>query len=475
MELVIDLAVSEVQYSLRTKLSISYVLVALISILLISVLTNIFLQSQFREYVRKNQEQQNLALAESVKQQYLLNNRWNYATLESIGVTALENGLIIKIRDASGTVIWDAQVHNNGMCQRIIRQMANTMNTHYPNLKGGYEEKPYPILVDDKLVGSVDIGYYGPFYMSTNDVAFIRTLNKLSLIAGILSMIFALILGLLMAKRLSTPISRVIDTAQMISRGYFGGRIKEKSNTKEICRLTDTVNHLAQSLENQEKLRKRLTADVAHELRTPLATLQGNMEAMIDGIWAIDADRLKSCHEEILRINRLVGDLEKLARQDSESQVLKKEKFNITLLAEQVVQNFQGDFLKKGVAVDFSGNEIWLVADRDKISQVLINLLSNALKYTPPGGKVNVEIKDIDGFLEIIVADSGIGISEADLPFIFERFYRADKSRTRLTGGAGIGLTIVKSIVDAHRGNIEVKSTVNEGTVFRVTIPKQAG
>lgn len=462
------------QYSLKTKLSVSYVLVALISILLISVLTNLFLQKQFREYVRENQEQQNLALVESIRQQYLKNYQWSSSSLESIGVTALENGLIIKIKDKSGKVMWDAQVHNNGMCQRIISQMSQTMNAYDPNLKGGYQEKPYPIIVADKEVGRVEIGYYGPFYMSTTDIAFVNTLNKLNAIAGILAILFALFLGVLMAKRLSTPISRVIDTAQMISQGYFGGRIKEESNTKEICQLTVTVNNLADSLENQERLRKRLTADVAHELRTPLATLQGNMEAMIDGIWTADAERLKSCHEEILRVNRLVGDLEMLARHDSENLLLNKDEFNISVIAEHVVENYQGDFQKKGVTLDLAGSESWILADRDKIKQVLINLLSNALKYTPPGGKVKVEINETMDQVQLIVSDNGIGIPHEDLPFIFERFYRADKSRTRLTGGAGIGLAIVKSIVEAHKGKIEVKSKLNSGTEFKVNLPKQA-
>lgn len=461
------------QYSLKTKLSLSYVLVALISILLISILTNQFLQKQFLAYVQENQEQQNYAVVEAIRQQYLEDDEWNNYLLESIGVNALENGLIIKIKDASGKILWDAQVHNHGMCQRIIKQMAQNMNTLYPNLKGGYKEKPYPIIIDDREVGRVDIGYYGPFYISQNDVAFINTLNKLNLFAGVLAMAFALVLGLFMAKRISTPISRVIDAARMISQGYFGGRIEEKSNTKEICQLTDTINNLAQNLENQENLRKRLTGDVAHELRTPLATLQGNMECMIDGIWPADTTRLKSCHEEIMRINRMVGDLETLAKYDRDSHNLKKTQFDLGLLTGIVVQNFENHYLKEGVSLNFTGQEEIIDADRDKIVQVMSNLLSNGLKYTPAGGKVDVSVKGNDSWVEITVKDNGMGIAEKDLPFIFERFYRADQSRTRMTGGAGIGLTIVKSIIEAHQGKIEVKSKLNEGTEIKVILPKK--
>ncbi len=308
--------------------------------------------------------------------------------------------------------------------------------------------------------------------MTNNDVTFINTLNKLNLAAGVLCMLFALVLGLLMAQRLSMPISRVINTAEMISRGYLTGRIKEKSTTIEICRLIDTINNLAQSLENQETLRKRLTADVAHELRTPLATLRSYLEAMIDGIWEADPARLKSCHEEIMRITRMVGDLEMLAKYDSDNLVLNKVSFDLLELTRHVVGNFESDYLKKGVTINFIGKEKWICADKDKINQVISNILSNALKYTPSGGTVDVTVKEGKDSGEIKIKDNGTGIGEDDLPFIFERFYRADKSRTRLTGGSGIGLAIARSIVEAHKGNIEVRSKLNEGTEFTVILPQ---
>lgn len=270
------------------------------------------------------------------------------------------------------------------------------------------------------------------------------------------------------------PISRVIGAAQMISRGYFGGRIRERSNTKEICQLTDTVNNLAQNLENQEILRKRLTDDVAHELRTPLATLQGNLEGMIDGVWQADSDRLKSCHEEIMRITRMVGDLETLARYDRDNLILDKTQLDIAALTGSVVQNFQNQYIKKGVFLTFSGQVELIAADRDKMIQVISNLLSNALKYTPTGGNVDVSVAGATDSVEIIVQDNGMGIDEKDVSFIFERFYRADQSRTRLTGGSGIGLTIARAIVEAHNGKIRVQSKLNEGTEFTVILPKQA-
>jgi len=214
-----------------------------------------------------------------------------------------------------------------------------------------------------------------------------------------------------------------------------------------------------------------MSADVAHEFRTPVATLQSHLEAMIDGIWKPDTQRLKSCHEEVLRIGRMVGDLEKLARYEGENLVLNKELFDIAELIKIIVQNFESDFKAKGVELKFESIKQKILADRDKVSQIIVNLLSNALKYTPEGGTVGIELSVSDREVKIIVRDNGSGISAEDLPYIFERFYRADKSRNRSTGGSGIGLTIAKSLVEAHNGKIEVKSELGKGTEFIVSLP----
>ncbi|KNY28079.1 sensor histidine kinase [Pseudobacteroides cellulosolvens] len=461
------------KYSLRVKLSFSYALVALISVVLIMAITNLFLDKYFREYVRHNQEQKNNDVISSISHQYQDNGKWNMEMIETIGVRALENGLIIKVKDKDGNAIWDATVHNNGMCQRIIEHMAQNVSSRYPHMKGTYTEIPYAINSGFAKVGEIQIGSYGPYYLSDNDLAFINTLNKLLIGIGIFTMLFSLVLGSIIARRLSSPISRVIRSAQSIAKGYFSDRVLERSNTKEICQLTSTINNLAGTLEKQEVLRKRIGADVAHELRTPLATLQSHMEAMIDGIWKPDAERLKSCHEEIIRINKMVGDLEKLARYESESLVLNKTSFDISELIYRIVLNFEPEFKNKDIKLAFNGESEEVFADKDKISQVVINLVSNALKYTPEGGVVNISVKGAEDITEISVKDNGPGIPEEDLPFIFERFYRADKSRNRLTGGSGIGLTIVKAITEAHKGRIEVQSRVDYGTEFILSLPKE--
>ncbi|MDF2522697.1 MAG: two-component sensor histidine kinase [Clostridiales bacterium] len=461
------------KYSLRTKLSLSYIFVALVCIVLIGAVSKIFMEKHFSEYVINNQERKNNELILLVSQQYKPGMAWDSETIENIGMNALEQGMIIKVKDSDGNIVWDATLHNNGLCQEMIAHMAQNMSSRYFNWKGAYVEENYPIMYNSSKVGAIGIGYYGPYYYTDSDLAFITTLNQIILGVSLFSLLLSLLIGALMAKRLSNPISRVINTAQLISKGYYGDRSYERSSTKEIDLLNEATNNLASTLEKQETLRKRLTGDVAHELRTPLATLQSHIEAMIDGIWKPEIERLKSCHEEIVRISRMVGDLEKLAKYENENLILHKENFNISELIRHKVQSFETDFMNKKIEIKFSPKDEIINADQDKISQVIINLLSNALKYSSPGGVVEVSVGSSKDMVEVIVKDTGNGIPPEDLPHIFERFYRADKSRNRLTGGAGIGLTITKAIVEAHQGKIEVQSRLDEGTEFIVSLPKQ--
>ncbi|AGK98936.1 sensor histidine kinase [Clostridium pasteurianum] len=458
--------------SLKTKLALTYALVAIISILMISLMTNVFLEKQFKEYTIENQENKNKELADLISKQYSDNENWNYKSIESIGINALEQGLIIKLSDNSGKVIWDAATHNNGLCKQMIDHIENNMTKYYGNSSGKYEEKLYTVHNNNNKIGNLQIGYYGPFYYSDNDIEFINTLNKLLLGVGMLALFFAVLLGLFMAKMLSNPISRVVKAAQNIANGFYNNKITEKSETAEIDLLISTINNLAETLENQKNLRKRMSADIAHELRTPLATLQSHLEAMIDGIWKPSTERLESCHEESLRINRLIGDLENLAEYESENYKLSKVKYDIYDQIKKIIYNFQADFKNKGININLNGKREIVFADKDKISQVIINLISNSLKYTPKDGNVEIIIDKSDKEIIIKIKDTGRGISSEDLPYIFERFYRVDKSRNRLTGGAGIGLTIAKAIVNFHKGNIAVKSNLGKGTEFTVLLPK---
>lgn len=459
--------------NLRVKLSAAFVATTLLLFLLVGALANFMLEDQFKQYVINNQNKMIQDTVSQIAARYNdWGSTWNVSGIESIGMNALANGLIVRLNGADGSVVWDARIHNGGMCADLIAHMAGNMKSYSGNFKGGYTEKQYPLVAGGKNVGTATVGYYGPYYFTDSDLNFIATLNRLLIWAAAGSALIALAIGLLMARWLATPIVNVVRTAKRIAMGDYKDRVSQKSSTTEIVDLTRTINSLAETLGEQDALRKRLTADVAHELRTPLATLQSHLEAMIDGVWEPDTARLESCHEETARLSRLVGDLENLSRYEKENLQLDLKPINLSALLGRIVANFENQFKQKNIRLEYNSAELYAEADEDKLIQVFINLVSNALKYTNEGGAVGISMIEYDCMAEVRVSDSGIGIPAEDLKHIFERFYRTDKSRSRMTGGSGIGLTIAKAIIDAHHGSISVESTLNAGSVFVVRIPK---
>jgi len=458
--------------TLRFKLTASYLLVTLIAFALIGVFANIILEKQFEQYVIKNLNQKNADIVATLENRYTAwGDKWDVPGIENIGMSALGDGLIVRVSTPDQTVLWDAMTHNSGMCAELLQQMAENMESRTGGFNGGYTEKSYPVTVSGTTVGNVTIGYYGPYFYTENDINFLNTLNGLLLLAAAIAAVVSFILGTFMAGRLSGPISRVIKTADQISEGNYRDRVKESTNTREIVELSATINKLAETLGKQEILRKRLTADVAHELRTPLANLQSHLEAMIDGIWEPSAERLKSCHDEALRLSKIVGDLETLARYDGENIVLHKERIHLSELIKKIVISFENEMRSKNINLQCDVAELYPEADKDKLTQVLVNILSNALKYTNEDGRIQITAARDDDKVRISIKDNGIGISQEDLPYIFERFYRADKSRSRATGGSGIGLSIAKSLVEAHGGTLNVTSGYGSGSEFIIVIP----
>lgn len=463
--------VNSLMFRMRTKLTLAFVGLSIVSIIAISIFANFLLERQFRQYIIEKHQDRNKEIVNQISQQYTREAGWNVSMLQNIGVNAIHQGLIIRVKDIKGNTIWDAIEYNFGMCQMMINHIEHNMTSRYPNWKGEYVEDSYPISNMLRKIGLVEIGYYGPFYFNDKELDFINTINKAIVLVALLLMILSIILGAVLSKSISKSIEKVIETALRISKGDYKARSDINSSTFEIQQLAATVNDLAVILDKQEVLRRRLTEDVAHELRTPMATLQSHLEAMIDGIWEPTSDRLKSCHEEIIRINKMIGDISKLARYERENLILEKSSFDTKELVHNIVLNFEGQFRAKKIAIAVRGENIEVYADKDKISQVLVNLISNSYKYTEAGGRLDIEISNTSNKVSLSIKDTGQGISAEDLPHIFERFYRADKSRNRTTGGAGIGLAIAKAIIEAHGGTIEVSSEVNKGSEFIVTIP----
>lgn len=458
--------------SLRTRLSTAFIAVALLLIIIISVFLNFFLKNQFKDYTIGKLEDRISNTVLSVKAEYSQDEgTWNTDGIQNIGLTALGEGLIVRLTDLSDTTVWDAMEHNNGMCLAVMENVASNMTSYNRGFKGNYEEKAFDMESGGNIVGHLYIGYYGPYFYSESDISYLQSLNRFLMIAAAVSFILCIMLGGIIARNLTRPISGVVKAAGAIAAGDYKSRITETTGTRELDELTESINSLAGTLQAQSTLRKRLTADVAHELRTPLATLQSHTEAMLDGIWKPELSRIRICHEEIVRMSGLVSELEALTRLEAQSGHLDYSEVDLIDLLNGVKNNLENDFIHKNVSLALTGDSVKLRADRDKLKQVFINLLSNALRYTPEGGSTDIRTTLSDSVVRIDIIDTGIGIPEEDLPLIFERFYRTDQSRSRNTGGFGIGLTIAKSIVEAHNGQIEVQSEPGKGSTFSVILP----
>ncbi len=274
--------------TLHARLTLSYVFIALLCVLMVSALANGVLESSFRRYLEDGLRSQSLQVVSQIGTQISADGVWDQQGISLIGMSALERGLIVKVATADGTRIWDATVHNNGLCQQMLLHMAANMASRYHNWHGMYTEASYPIRTSFREVGSVTVGYYGPFFLNDEDLSFITALNRLLIWIGLAALVIAVGFGLFMARRITIPLARVVNATQRIAAGSRTVRITERTRVKELDGIASAVNDLSRSLTEQEQLRRRLTADMAHELRTPLATLQSHLEAMIDGVWKPD-------------------------------------------------------------------------------------------------------------------------------------------------------------------------------------------
>lgn len=460
-------------HSLKSKLSMSILMIVLLTIAIISVLANYFINRQFTNYISRQQELKTQVITTSIGEQYKpKNGEWNLDYIHAIGMSSLYEGYILKVYNQENQVLWDAQAHDMNLCNQIMGEISQRMRIQYPQLDGDFTSVTYPLMQDGKIVGSVSISHFGPFFLNENDFIFLRSLNYILLLVGAVSLLVSFLVGTMLARRISRPVLKTVEAAKQISDGNYGVRIREEADTKELKLLVGSINQLATSLETLEKLRKQLTEDVAHELRTPITILQSYLEAMADGLWEPDKDRLQSCYDEVERIGRLVGDLENLARLEGGLLKLERQPVELYPLVEQVTAGFALELHSKNLHLKIQGAHPTLMADEGRLKQVVINLLSNAIKYSAEGCSITFELFETGDSAGFRISDNGIGIAEEELPYIFERFYRADKSRNRLTGGTGIGLTIVKSIIEAHGGRIFVHSKLGEGSVFTITLPK---
>ena len=299
-----------------------------------------------------------------------------------------------------------------------------------------------------------------------------RTIGRFFLWGGLLAVAIALILTFVLSRRILAPVKALTQATRRLGKGDFSQRVHFKGKG-EVVELAQSFNSMANDLERTEQLRRNMVADVAHELRTPLSNLSGYLEAIRDGVIKPDSDTIRSLDEEASSLSRLVNDLQELSLADAGELKLVCQKEDVSKIIKQTVAALQPQAEAKGLIISTSLPDKLppVNIDAHRIRQVLHNLLENAVAHTSQGGSITLTVWRQDNQAKISVADTGEGIPAEDLPNIFERFYRVDRSRTRATGGSGLGLTIAKRLLEAHGGKIEVESEPGKGSTFTFALP----
>lgn len=458
--------------SLNFKVIVPSIVIIIIVTLLTVVISKFYFDKKFGDYIMiKNQNTVQNILME-LSEQYF-DNEWNYKNIEKITYNSLDKGIIVALYDKEDKEIMDIEKNSKDKCNRVMNFIKSSMEGKYGSTTSQFEPVYYPLIKNGEKIGEVRVKFYGPIFYMQNELVFLDIVNKIILGIGILLILSSTIMGFIISRSIIRPINKLMTKAKYMSKGEYDKKIEINTDILEINDLINSINNLSQSIKEQENIRKRLTGDISHELKTPLTNIQSHLEAMIDGIWEPTEKRLLSVKEEAERLSSLVSDMQKLNKYDESSIKLKKDNVNISDIICFVIFQFSNLAKSKNINIEYEKKNINLYCDKDKITQALVNILSNAIRYSNEGSTIFIEEKLKDNKVIISIEDQGIGISEEDLKYVFERFYRADKSRTRATGGTGIGLTIVKSIVSSHGGEVKLESKLGEGSKFTIILPKE--
>ena len=341
-------------------------------------------------------------------------------------------------------------------------------------------EKAIPIMAGQTPFGAVVVMPQGPppggAPATDESVSSLSSsINRYLLWGGLLGVVVAAVVTFLLSRRILSPVESLAQAARGVSKGDFTRRVKVNSKD-EFGELAIAFNAMAEDLQRTEQLRRNMVADVAHELRTPLSNIQGHLEAIRDGLLPTEPATFDSILEEVLLLARLVEDLQELTLADAGQLTLIPQPADLADITRRAAAAAQPPAEARGLTIetDLPSQPAIVDVDPERIGQVLRNLLSNAITHTSAGGRITVDLKDEGHALRLSVADTGAGIPPEDLPYVFERFYRVDRSRVRATGGAGLGLTIAKRLVEAHGGTIGVESELGKGSRFTLTLPKNA-
>jgi two-component system OmpR family sensor kinase/two-component system sensor histidine kinase BaeS len=446
------------------QLSLAFLAVTLVGVGLVALLTGMRTDSDFRQFLQAQQTEQQQAIAAQLGAYYASNASWDgiqiarYPGMMGGGRGRGRPNDEILIVDTTGRVVYDDDGRSTG-----------TMLTADALAQG------IPISANGQTVGYVL--FRAPpgmdALLQNSAQNFLAQLRGTLLLAGLLAGALSIVLGIVLSRTLSAPLANLAQAAHRFAARDWNQRVPVRGAV-EIAEVATAFNRMADDLQRQETTRRNMIADIAHELRTPLAVMQGNLRAMLDDVYPLDRSEIATLYDETRLLSRLVDDLRELALADAGQLPLNPQTFDVSGVLQNAAANFSIAADAQNVKVQIAPLQALpaVRADSDRVAQVLRNLLANALRHTPEGGTISLSAEAHDKFVRVLVRDTGEGIAAEDVPHIFERFYRTDKSRTRMTGGTGLGLAIAKAWIEAMGGQIGVASTVGQGSTFWFTLPR---
>jgi signal transduction histidine kinase len=452
---------------MKLRLFLSFALIVLVTVICMVYFARLGTTSEIRTYMFGGRMGGVQDLSASLQEYYQMHGSWQ-------GVETILSGS----RPGFGT---GNQGMGRMMGQRVRLADLNgqlILDTSNPNPIGNLSAEEItaalPIEVDHQIVGYL-VSQGGMGFTLNDETFLVGRLTRAGLIAGVFAGGFSLLLAMLLAYRLLRPIQALTSAAQKLGQGDLTQRVNP-NGSDELAVLGKAFDQMADSLQQAEESRKSMTADIAHELRTPLSVQRANLEALQDGVYPLSVDNLAPILEQNYLLTRLVEDLRTLALVDAGQLELEYTPVDLVLLASQVLERFKPDADNRKIKLTFSGPPKddplpSLLLDPMRIEQILNNLISNALRHTPEGGTIQMEIHRVDAGAQLTLHDSGPGISDEALKFIFQRFYRADQSRSREEGGTGLGLPIARQLAEALGGTLIARNHSSGGAVFTLALP----
>ena len=451
--------------SYATRMTLSFALIAAMTALVAIGVVSYVWEQHFQTYTQENMRTIAETTAEQIASRYQEAESFApYVLQPASNAVVVTKGVGMQVVDSQNKILFDSTTIAVGVDESTLPSIAPE--------PGRDNIARAPIIVNDQAIGSVRVWVYGSNnLLRATDQEFRDRSYEAMVFAAVIAIVLASIFGYFFARNLVKPIKRLTDTAEQLKEGNFEARANLKGED-ELAQFGQTFDSMAAAVERDRKLERRLTTDVAHELRTPLMAIQATVEAMVDGVLPVDEERLMTVDSEVQRLSRLVDSLLKLSRLENRSNPNKQEIVDVGKVVSGIISTHEAYVREAGLTLKYKADpDVLVLGDPDLIRQATANLISNAVRYTDEGGTISVRVKRGETMASIAVKDTGIGLTPEEARMVFQRFWRADSGRDRESGGLGVGLTVVKEIVDRHDGWVQVEGRKGEGACFTIHIP----